>query len=310
MRQLIVFGLVLIASVAMGNKADSVGTKVKNGKIYIMHKVEKGDGLYKISKQYGVPLKDIVEANPGSDQVIKLDHILLIPTGRDAELEEKVVQDYFEKTDITQPVELETRPATTEVTTFAKFHTVQAGETLYGISKKYNTSVEMIQNLNNLTSTSLAEGQKLLVQDGKASTTTVEVVEEENNVVRTREHRERVEELSETPVQTETSTSSTGYSIKVEKLVEYNIEKVEEQGTASVDIENIPTNKNFAYHFNAPVGTVIMVTNPENTRSVFIKVTGNFERGEGSAEVIRLSKQSAEEIGFTGSGRIHLSYAR
>jgi LysM repeat protein len=320
MRQLIAFGILFSTMFAFAHKADSVGTKVKNGKVFIMHKVEKGDGLYKISKRYGVPLKAIVDENPGSDKVIKLDHILLIPTGEEAVLEEKVVTDYFENTDIVkggkdeiEDAELPTKEydRTKEVTTFAKYHTVEAGETLYGISLKYNTSVEMIQTLNSLEGTSLSEGQKLLVQDGNSTTTTVSIVDEEYEAMKDRMSENKYEDLGfDTAVQTETNVSSTGYSIKVEKLVEYNIEKVEETGTASVDVVNVPIDKNFAHHFNAPIGTVIMVTNPENTKSVFIKVTGNFNRPDSSSEIIRLSEQSANQIGFTGNGKILLSYAR
>ncbi|MGF1555601.1 glucosaminidase domain-containing protein [Paucihalobacter sp.] len=43
-------------------------------------------------------------------------------------------------------------------------HTVKAGDTLYSLSKKYNTSVESIQQLNGLTSTSLSVGQILKIK--------------------------------------------------------------------------------------------------------------------------------------------------
>ncbi len=45
-----------------------------------------------------------------------------------------------------------------------RYHTVQKGETLYGISKKYGISVEELRKLNNLPKDpSLRTGQKLLV---------------------------------------------------------------------------------------------------------------------------------------------------
>ena len=44
------------------------------------------------------------------------------------------------------------------------------GETLYSISKKYNTSVEMIKNLNNMNLDNISDGQRILVQDGQAKT--------------------------------------------------------------------------------------------------------------------------------------------
>ena len=49
-----------------------------------------------------------------------------------------------------------------------KYHTVQKGETLYGISKKYGISVEELRKLNNLSKDpSLRTGQKLLVSSGR-----------------------------------------------------------------------------------------------------------------------------------------------
>lgn len=49
-----------------------------------------------------------------------------------------------------------------------KYHTVQKGETLYWISKKYGTSVKELRKLNNLSAgQTLRTGQKLLVSPGR-----------------------------------------------------------------------------------------------------------------------------------------------
>ena len=307
MRQIIAFGVLFCSFFAFAHKADSVGTKVKNGKVYILHKVEQGQGMYSISKRYGVPLKTLIDENPGSDKVIKTDHIIWVPTEAVPVLEEKVVKDFFENNDL----EIKDRPdvvkdnptttTTTEVSTFAKYHIVSPGETLYSISQKYKTSVEMIQTLNGLESTSLSEGQKLLVQDGKATTKTVSVVDDDYNAVKEKLEEKHYEELGfDTVVETETKKSSTGYSIK----------KVEEVGVGVIGGDGVPTDKNFAAHFNAPIGTVIMVTNPANDKTVFVKVIGNFVKTEESATIIRLSPQSATQIGFTANSKVLLSYAR
>lgn len=44
-----------------------------------------------------------------------------------------------------------------------KTYTVEKGDTLYSISKKFNTTVEMLQEVNNLRSTNLSVGQRLRV---------------------------------------------------------------------------------------------------------------------------------------------------
>ena len=43
-------------------------------------------------------------------------------------------------------------------------HTVQQGETLYSISKKYNITVEQIKKINNLTDNTISIGQTLLIK--------------------------------------------------------------------------------------------------------------------------------------------------
>ncbi len=47
-----------------------------NGKDYYMHKVEKGQTLYSISKVYNVPIDDIIYENPDAKSGIKINHIL------------------------------------------------------------------------------------------------------------------------------------------------------------------------------------------------------------------------------------------
>ena len=44
-----------------------------------------------------------------------------------------------------------------------KVHTVQKGDTLYSISKKYNSSIEIIRKNNNLKSDIISIGQKLKI---------------------------------------------------------------------------------------------------------------------------------------------------
>jgi len=318
MNKIITVLLLIVSIAASAHKTDSVGTKVKNGTSYILHKVEKGDGLYSISKKYGVSLKEIVAENPGCEKVVKIDQIIWVPTDRKPVLEDKVVTDYFKGTNGSmepdKASQKEGDQSKSEVTTFAKYHKVVAGETLYALSLKYNTTVEMIKTLNGLESYELSEGQRILVQDGMAKTIEMEKDEVvETDYERMKEEMKKSEygdKGFDTEVETSTAQSSTGYSIKVEKLVEYNIEKVEETGTVLVDGTTVPSDKNFAIHFNAPIGTVIMVTNPKNKNTVFVKVTGNFNRPEGSAEIIKMSESSAASIGVKSKDKILLSYAR
>ncbi|MFY0643310.1 MAG: LysM peptidoglycan-binding domain-containing protein [Bacteroidia bacterium] len=298
-----------LASMAYAEKADSVGTRVKNGKVYILHKVEKGQGLYSISKKYGVKLSDIISENPGSEEVIKIDQIIWIPTDEEVVMEEPLVEDYFSKTEDyiehkPQPDVLDTSKSTWGVT-----HTVNSGETLFSIARKYNTTVQVIKELNNLSSDVLSLEQKLLVPSTGDVLTThedynldIDSVEEELQI--------EVPEPDETII--EEKVEIEGYSLKIIRLPEYNLEKIEETGKALMDKENVPVSKNFAHHFNAPLGTVIMVTNPETNKTVFVKVTSNFTTNPEDSVIIKLSKLAAETIGLSSEepAIVSLSYAR
>ena len=52
---------------------------------YFLHTVTKGQGLYSISRMYGVTEADIIALNPGSDIVIKAGQQLRIPQKQQAQ---------------------------------------------------------------------------------------------------------------------------------------------------------------------------------------------------------------------------------
>ena len=63
-------------------------------------------------------------------------------------------------------------PSTTAST---NTYTVKAGDTLYGIANKYNTTVDTLKSLNNLTSNTLSIGQVLKLHSSATSTDTYTV---------------------------------------------------------------------------------------------------------------------------------------
>lgn len=95
--------------------------------IYI---VKKGDSLYSIARKYNTTIDRIKDLNNLTTNLLSIGQVLLIPT--DTNLE----------------------------TTY----TVQKGDSLYSIAKKYNTTVNRLKQLNNLTSNLLSIGQILIVR--------------------------------------------------------------------------------------------------------------------------------------------------
>lgn len=90
-----------------------------------------GDSLYKIANKFGTTVDEIKKLNKLSNNVLNIGDKLLIPN-------------------------LHTNP---EYQTY----TVKKGDNLYSIARDFNTTVTKLQSLNNLSTSSLSIGQKLLI---------------------------------------------------------------------------------------------------------------------------------------------------
>jgi LysM repeat protein len=104
-----------------------------NGKKYYVHIVKQGQTMYSISNAYNVKVEEIESANPESKQGLKPQMILKIP-----KFSGEQNQDDKEQPDIDEG----------EPNKGMIKHKVVKGETLYSLSRKYNTTVEAIKNAN------------------------------------------------------------------------------------------------------------------------------------------------------------------
>lgn len=104
---------------------------------YIKHKISKGENITVIAKKYGVKPKDIIDANPNAPKILKLNSVLLIPNNNKSVT---IKPDDNKASDLKSADKIEIANA--------DFHEVQQKETLWGISKKYNVSVDELKNAN------------------------------------------------------------------------------------------------------------------------------------------------------------------
>ena len=132
---------------------------VKNGKNYYEHTVEAGNTLWGLQRMYNVDVETIVAENPQLTDGIKVGQIVFIPKSTKVKVEEEVYSDYK----------------------------VKNSETLYGLSKKFNTTVDRLIELNPELSEGLKKGQTLKVP-GKIK----EEVEEDGQVVKQPEVKEEI----------------------------------------------------------------------------------------------------------------------
>ena len=104
--------------------------KIEQEKNTITYMVQKGDSLYSIARKYSTTIDKIKDLNNLTTNLLSIGQVLLIPTNTNLE------------------------------TTY----TVQKGDSLYSIAKKYNTTIDKLKQLNNLTSNLLSIGQILIVR--------------------------------------------------------------------------------------------------------------------------------------------------
>ena len=123
--------------------------KTINGKKYFLHKVEKKQTLYSISKLYSVDLEAIYNLNPELKSGVKAEQEIIIP------IADKKLNNIKSENVNLSPEAIDT----------IKFITHKAGksETLYSICKKFNIKEEEIIELNPLLKIGLKEGQLLIL---------------------------------------------------------------------------------------------------------------------------------------------------
>lgn len=91
--------------------------------------VKSGDSLYSIAKKFNISVDDLKRANNKTSNLLSIGERLIIPTGN---------INYIT-------------------------HIVVPGDTLYGIARKYNTTVNAIREANNLNNTMLSIGMNLKI---------------------------------------------------------------------------------------------------------------------------------------------------
>ncbi|MGZ3874579.1 MAG: DPBB and LysM peptidoglycan-binding domain-containing protein [Mucilaginibacter sp.] len=168
---------------------------------------------------------------------------------------------------------------------------VSAGETLYSIAKRFNSTVDEITRLNNLTSTNLAPGQLLLVKPAQQ-----QAPPQAPPVVNTDTQR---------IVATRDSNLLPGIakdSSNAERRLDANrfgLYEKNEKGVATwIDEPSLDPNKKLVLHRTAPIGTVIKITNPMTNRTTFAKVVGSFTDNESTKDcIVVMTKNVADSLG-------------
>lgn len=254
-------------------KIDSISVENLNGKKTIVHKVEAKETYYSIGRKYNVTPQSIIQFN--SNRSLQVGTILRVPTERPYS---------------SQPAQIVS--PRTEITTGSKMavidYRVGPREYLVAIARKFNTTVEDIKILNNLTSNNLAIGQIIKVPYGTAT----EITPPQAAPLNTPKAEART-----SSAQIDSGLNA-GDRLKLPPA-RYGLREVDEHGVAIwISNESLDGTKMIALHQTAPIGTIIKITNPMTGKSTFTKVVGKFTQNESTKDaIIVITKATADLVG-------------
>ncbi|MBN3584636.1 LysM peptidoglycan-binding domain-containing protein [Algoriphagus aestuarii] len=190
------FLLSTTASLANGlEKIDSVGVEKVGDKTYILHAVEPKETLFGISRRYAAPVSEIIESNEVLKQGLKIGQTIRVP--------------YIAKSEIPDG---------------ASLHKVAPGETLFSISKKYNTSVSEVMQWNELKGNDLSVGQALIIKKPIAAAEQAKV------------EPTPAKETPSTPV----AVATTSVPAKKEVVEKPKVEEKKAEKTQPIKTESVP----------------------------------------------------------------------
>ncbi len=143
-----------------------------------IYTVKKGDSLYKISKKFGVSIRDLKKENKIISHRIKPGVKLHIPEKVEGTTKIKTSQKPIlskEKSDgkPRRPDTIASTSITEKETENTEFYKVKKGDTLISISRKYSLSIDELKEINHLRSSRLRPGQQLIVKRSYPNTYTV-----------------------------------------------------------------------------------------------------------------------------------------
>ena len=169
---------------------DSIGVEKKNGKRFVLHRVDEGQTLYAIARKYHRSVADIKAANPDIKESVKYSQVVRIPMpdGATKPKETKAVdkaipkQEKVSERDANQKTDAKSAPAGTQSAARPKksanrelkkaedparagIHVVESGQTLYSLAGRYGVSQEDLRKWNNLPGNNVLIGQALIVSE-------------------------------------------------------------------------------------------------------------------------------------------------
>lgn len=132
------------------NKPEQISNSINKENEIISHRVQQGETKFGLSKRYGVSIKELERQNPQIVRMLQEGHLLTIKGGKDNK---------------PRAIQTENLNVSFEYISYE----VLPGETLYGLSKRYGTTVNALIDVNNLQGV-LRSGQILKIPTKQKTT--------------------------------------------------------------------------------------------------------------------------------------------
>jgi LysM repeat protein len=150
MKNLFVVLLLMTSVGTLLAQPENAKTEVRNGQTFYVHEVIQGNTLWGLQNLYKVSAEIIIQHNPSVVDGLKVGQLIYIPVNGVAALKPNAPSQAQPGTHVVENV----------------VHVVAGGETVYGISKKYNITPEQLLELNPEAKNGLSVGQVLLISKG------------------------------------------------------------------------------------------------------------------------------------------------
>jgi LysM repeat protein len=153
MKNLFVVLLLMTSVGTLLAQPENAKTEVRNGQTFYVHEVIQGNTLWGLQNLYKVSAEIIIQHNPSVVDGLKVGQLIYIPVNGVAPVKPSAPSQAQPGTHVVENV----------------VHVVAGGETVYGISKKYNITPEQLLELNPEAKNGLSLGQVLLISKGTPS---------------------------------------------------------------------------------------------------------------------------------------------
>ncbi|MGB0838874.1 MAG: LysM peptidoglycan-binding domain-containing protein [Chitinophagales bacterium] len=164
-------------------------------------------------------------------------------------------------------------------------HLVKNGETLFSIAKLYGESLNALKNWNNLPTLVVQEGQTIVVGW---------IAPEGINVTEAGNVEGKIETITTSPKKAMSAFERKYVNMGSDK--NYRLKQETGIATKFVDGGKSPDGNFYALHKNAPLFSIVKVTNPVNNKSIYVKIIERIPNNGKEEAIIRLPESAAKAL--------------